>query len=166
MCVPNFADLSSPYDDPVPVEIPSTTCQTCSFITVGYRLKSPGFTVFDLYEEQFLDYLSSGLSLTPSQVVLQDFMWQEGPRLQMTIRLYPVGNNTFNQSEFNRLYNAFATWNITDSSIFGPYELLSFNPRSLSGTTISSDSVSKPVHCTRYTPMYNPRYHPDITLVS
>ncbi|KAG0602455.1 hypothetical protein M758_10G015700 [Ceratodon purpureus] len=138
VCVPNYDVLANPYDDNVPVEIPPNTCQTCKYITVGYRLKSPGFTVFDLYNQQFLAYLSSGLNLSQSQVVLQDYMWQQGPRLKMTIRLYPVGNNTFNQSEFDRLYNSFSAWKIPDSPVFGPYELISFDPRSLSAYETNS----------------------------
>lgn len=136
VCIPNFDILAYPYDDSVPVDIPPETCTTCRYITVGYRLKSPGFSVFDLYSQEFLAYLSSGLSLNLHQVVLQDYMWQAGPRLAMTIRLYPVGNNTFNQSEFDRLYSTFSAWNITDSPVFGPYELISFDPRSLSGNYV------------------------------
>lgn len=135
LCVPNSDPVSFNYDSTVPVEIPPNTCQTCKFITVGYRLKSPGFSVFDLYSQQFLVYLSSGLNLTRSQVVLKNYMWQQGPRLAMTILLYPNGNNTFNQSEFDRLYQTFSAWLIPDSAVFGPYELVSFDPRSLAGTT-------------------------------
>jgi serine/threonine protein kinase len=143
VCVPNFDPVGTPYDDRVPVEIPPDTCQTCRFITVGYRLKSPGFSVFDLYSQQFLAYLSSGLNLSHSQVVLQDYMWQQGPRLKMTIRLYPEGNHTFNQSEFDRLYNTFAAWRIPDSDLFGPFEFLSFDPRSVSAYDTASKGLSK-----------------------
>ena len=133
-CVQNYGILEYPYDTPQTREIPPNTCQTCKYILVGYRLKSPGFSVFDLYDEEFISYLSEGLNLTENQVVLQDYTWQVGPRLAMDIRLYPVGNITFNQSEFDRLYTAFSEWQMDDSTLFGPYELLSFTPRSLSGT--------------------------------
>jgi serine/threonine protein kinase/Leucine-rich repeat (LRR) protein len=132
ICIPNNDPVSFTYDSVVPLEIPPNTCTSCRYITVGYRLKSPGFSVFDLYSQQFLAYLSTGLSLSQHQVVLQDYMWQQGPRLAMNIRLYPVGNNTFNETEFDRLYQLFSQWLIPDSSVFGPYELVSFNPRSVS----------------------------------
>jgi serine/threonine protein kinase len=90
--------------------------------------------MFDRYDAEFVSYLSGGLNLSTSQVVLKNYTWQLGPRLEMSILLLPADNNTFNQSEFNRLYQTFANWGIPDSSLFGPYELLSFDPRGLQGT--------------------------------
>lgn len=81
-----------------------------------------------------MSYLSTGLNLTEDQVVIQQYTWQQGPRLSMIIQLLPAVNNTFNETEFQRLYKAFSNWQIPDSTVFGPYELLSFEPRNLSGT--------------------------------
>lgn len=89
--------------------------------------------MFDRYDAEFVSYLSGGLNLSTSQVVLKNYTWQLGPRLEMSIQLLPADNNTFNQSEFNRLYQTFANWGIPDSTLFGPYELLSFDPRGLQG---------------------------------
>lgn len=138
LCIPNNDPFIVPYDSTVTMETPPNLCQTCDFITVGYRLKSPGFSTFDRLDKQFVDYLSSGLNLTQNQVVLKNYMWQHGPRLLMTILLYPENSNSFNQSEFDRLYTTFSQWRIPDSEVFGPYELLSFDPR-----TLPTDGASK-----------------------
>ncbi|KAG0566527.1 hypothetical protein KC19_7G070000 [Ceratodon purpureus] len=108
---------------------PSDACQNCEPITVGYRLKSPGFTVFDRHDLAFTTYLSSGLNLSHHQVVLRDYTWQRGPRLAMTIQLLPERTTKFNDSEFDRLYRAFSDWLIPDGETFGPYELITFDPR-------------------------------------
>jgi Leucine-rich repeat (LRR) protein len=133
LCTPYNNSITVPFDSPQPIDFPPNACHTCTPITVEYRLKSPGFLTFDNYEAAFVSYLSSGLNLTEDQVVIQQYTWQPGPRLNMTILLLPAVNNTFNETEFQRLYTAFSTWQMPDSTVFGPYELISFNPRSLLG---------------------------------
>jgi hypothetical protein len=133
LCVANYNTDIINYDTTITPEYPPDACTICQPITVGYRLKSPGFSMFDRYDEEFVSYLSGGLNLSTSQVVLKNYTWQVGPRLEMSILLLPADNNTFNQSEFDRLYQTFANWGIPDSNLFGPYELLSFNPRGLQG---------------------------------
>jgi hypothetical protein len=88
-----------------------------------------------------VSYLSSGLNLTEDQVVIQQYTWQPGPRLYMIIQLLPAVNNTFNETEFQRLYKTFSNWQIPDSTVFGPYELLSFEPRNLSGTVCNCCNI-------------------------
>lgn len=135
VCVPILSDMLKSYDTPVTLPYPPNACHACQPIVVHYRLKSPGFNIFDRYDTAFVSYLSGGLNLTQDQVVLKDYTWQSGPRLAMTIDLLPgAPNNTFNQSEFSRLYNTFSNWKIPDSPVFGPYELISFDPRTLQGT--------------------------------
>lgn len=120
------------YDTTSTPEYPSNICSTCENITIGYRLVSPSFTLFDRYDTAFVSYLSGGLNLTQRQVVLRDYTWQRGPRLAMTILLFPERNyTTFVESELNRLYNSFSEWLIPGSEVFGPYEMISFEPRSM-----------------------------------
>ncbi|KAG0573274.1 hypothetical protein KC19_VG164000, partial [Ceratodon purpureus] len=69
----------------------------------------------------------------PSQVVLKDYTWERGPRLRMTILLFSRNGTSFEQPEFDRLYTNFSQWDLPDSARFGPWELLSFDPRSLAG---------------------------------
>jgi hypothetical protein len=50
----------------------------------------------------------------------------------MTLLLLPeVG--VFNVTEFNNLYAIFSQWKIVDNPVLGPYELLSFYPRTPPG---------------------------------
>ncbi|XP_042511451.1 probable LRR receptor-like serine/threonine-protein kinase At1g06840 isoform X5 [Macadamia integrifolia] len=101
------------------------SCSCAAPLWVGYRLKSPGFSDFVPYEIPFDWYLSTGLSLAPYQVDIDTFIWEEGPRLKMNLKLFPV-NYTFNNSELERIRGMFTGWHIPDSDIFGPYELLNF----------------------------------------
>lgn len=97
-------------------------------IFVGYRLKSPGFSDFLPYVETFKEYLSSGLRLNTSQLEIGTAEWQEGPRIQMDLKIFP-SNTTyrlFNRSEVLWIREMFSGWGIPDSQVFGPYEFLSF----------------------------------------
>ncbi|XP_065847821.1 probable LRR receptor-like serine/threonine-protein kinase At1g06840 isoform X2 [Euphorbia lathyris] len=109
----------------------STECFCSVPIVVGYRLKSPGFSHFQGYKFAFEEYLSSGLKLEFDQLYIETFQWEEGPRLKMHLELFPVyvpnSTHLFNTSELRRILNMFTGWNIPDSDIFGPYELLYFD---------------------------------------
>jgi len=130
LCIPILSDVVQ-YDTTSATEYPSNTCYSCENITIGFRLISPSFTLFDRYDAAFVSWLTAGLNLTQRQVVLQDYTWQKGPRLDTIILLFPENNYTrFAQSEFDRLYNTFSNWLIPDSEVFGPYELITFEPRS------------------------------------
>ncbi|CAM6089471.1 unnamed protein product [Calypogeia fissa] len=121
---------NSPY-----VLVPSTDsnqCRCAAPITVKYRLKSPSIVVFDLYEEAFQIYIASGLNLSEAQVEIQDYQYEPGPRIAITILLFPTGP-TFDDATLNALYSDFANWKIPDSSVFGPYELLQFIPPGTTG---------------------------------
>ncbi|KAJ6383284.1 hypothetical protein OIU78_026714 [Salix suchowensis] len=75
---------------------------------------------------------SSIVQFCSSQIVdlnLSSALWEEGPRLQMLLKLFPVYVNAnssriFNDSEARRIISMFTGWNIPDSDVFGPYELL------------------------------------------
>ncbi|KAG7949253.1 hypothetical protein I3843_13G052600 [Carya illinoinensis] len=107
-------------------------CFCAAPLLVGYRLKSPGFSDFRPYKSMFEDYLTYGLDLSRYQLHIDSFEWEEGPRLKMYLKLFPVYNNqsvngfTFNRSEVGRIMNMFTSWSIPDSDIFGPYEILNF----------------------------------------
>jgi hypothetical protein len=102
-------------------------CSCVVPVYVGYRLKSPGFSNFIPYESQFQQYLTSGLSLSSYQLEVSTFMWEEGPRLKMDLKIFPNNTPFFTVSEVFRLNGMFTAWQIADSDIFGPYELISFN---------------------------------------
>ncbi|KAL5199918.1 hypothetical protein ABZP36_021121 [Zizania latifolia] len=123
VCSPCSTDL--PYENIPMSPIP---CLCAIPLYVDYRLKSPGFWDFLPYEGQFQQYLSSGLSLSLYQLEVSTFMWEEGPRLKMYLKLFPNNTAYFNTSEVSRLKSMFTGWLIGDSDIFGPYELLNFNP--------------------------------------
>ncbi|XP_026457192.1 probable LRR receptor-like serine/threonine-protein kinase At1g06840 [Papaver somniferum] len=95
-------------------------------LKVGYRLKSPGFSDFPPYRDAFNVYLSSGLSLELYQLSVLSVAWEKGPRLKMHLNLFPNLVNIFNESEIRRIRGLFTGWNIDDSDIFGPYELMNF----------------------------------------
>ncbi|KAF7816252.1 putative LRR receptor-like serine/threonine-protein kinase [Senna tora] len=114
------------YSKKSPVE-----CFCAAPLLVGYRLKSPGFLEFGPYFNTFENYLSSGLSISNSQLEIDTFIWQEGPRLRMNLKLFPVSvdnqsSHTFNSSEVVRIGSLFTEWDIPDDDLFGPYELLNF----------------------------------------
>lgn len=95
-------------------------------------MKSPGFSDFRPYKSTFEEYLSSGLGLHLYQLEIDSYQWQKGPRLGMNLKLFPVyevnnqTSNTFNRSEVQRIMGMFTAWEIPDSELFGPYELLKF----------------------------------------
>lgn len=123
LCQPCSTDL--PFERVPMSPIP---CSCSIPVYVDYRLKSPGFWDYVPYESQFQQYLSSGLSLSLYQLEVSSFMWEEGPRLKMYLKLFPNNTPFFNASEVLRLNGMFTGWQIPDSDIFGPYELLNFNP--------------------------------------
>ncbi|KAH8943060.1 hypothetical protein BDL97_13G029000 [Sphagnum fallax] len=123
----------TPPDVPGPFLGSNSACNCVQPIVVGFQLKSPSFLFFDEFSEVFLSWLTAGLDLSLSQVSIQDAQWV-GPRLQMTLLLLPeVG--VFNVTEFDSLYAIFSQWKIVDNPVLGPYELLSFYPRTPPGNT-------------------------------
>ncbi|GKV20767.1 hypothetical protein SLEP1_g30845 [Rubroshorea leprosula] len=131
----NSTTSCPPQACPPPYEYSPTSpidCFCAVPLPVGYRLKSPGFSDFPPYLEPFEVYLTNGLSLNLFQLYINSFEWEEGPRLRMYLKLYPVYNvssnssNLFNASEVRRIRSMFTGWRIADSDIFGPYELISF----------------------------------------
>ena len=121
-CPPPFEYLSSPAS---PV-----ACFCAAPLFVGYRLKSPGFSDFRPYINAFEELLSSSLDLFLYQLYIDSFFWEEGPRLGMNLKIFPLYGNSsttkFNMSEVDRIFRLFTLWKMDSSDIFGPYELISF----------------------------------------
>ncbi|GFZ20006.1 leucine-rich repeat protein kinase family protein [Actinidia rufa] len=104
-------------------------CFCAAPLYIGYRLKSPGFSDFLSYRDPFQVYLTSGLKLNVYQLEIYSFTWEEGPRLWMDLKIFPVFDNTshvFNRTEVLRIRSMFTGWKIPDSPVFGPYEVLDF----------------------------------------
>lgn len=133
---------------PLYYEISPTSLEIClcaAPLLVGYRLKSPGFSNFLAYQNIFEDYLTSGLSLNLDQLKIDSVAWEKGPRLRMYFKLFPedVNNSSeFNSSEVLRIRGMFTGWNIPDSDVFGPYELINFTLTDIYKDVIVSSSSS------------------------
>lgn len=105
-----------------------TPCFCASPLRIGYRLKSPSFSYITPFIDEFEFYVTHALHLEPYQLFIDSCFWEEGPRLRMYLKLFPmVGNNhTFNESEVLRIRDIFADWGFPGNDFFGPYELLNF----------------------------------------
>ncbi|KAM4083656.1 hypothetical protein ACJW30_08G074400 [Castanea mollissima] len=120
---------------PPPYEYSPTSpvdCFCARPLFVGYRLKSPEFSDFRPYRHEFEVFLTSRLELSLYQLYIDSFTWEEGPRLGMHLKFFPVydaENNThvFNRSEIQRIFDIFTSWKIHNPDMFGPYEFISFS---------------------------------------
>ena len=113
---------------------PDQYCGSCQKITIDLRLKSPLTFSFDEYSAQIEDWFTTGLSLNPKQVAATSYAWISGPRLNVTILIYPSNeSSTFRASEFEYIFSNIVQWNLTGRVPLGPWELLAFYPRSLEG---------------------------------
>ncbi|RWR79085.1 putative LRR receptor-like serine/threonine-protein kinase [Cinnamomum micranthum f. kanehirae] len=108
-------------------------CFCAAPIRVGYRLKSPSFSDFYPYRSSFKMFLTSELKLNLSQLSIDSFIWESGPRLRMYLKFFPLYDNhsgtiahQFNTSEIVRIKNIFTDWSIVANDTFGPAELLNF----------------------------------------
>ncbi|KAK1437182.1 hypothetical protein QVD17_02969 [Tagetes erecta] len=106
-------------------------CFCASPLKIDYRLKSPSFSYFPPYQDLFEVYVTRSLDLDFYQLNIVSIMWEKGPRLRMTLKLFPkaVGTNSsnvFSASDVLRIRGIFTTWVFPGSHLFGPYELLNF----------------------------------------
>ncbi|KAL2484960.1 Leucine-rich repeat protein kinase family protein [Abeliophyllum distichum] len=105
-------------------------CFCASPILIGYRLKSPSFSYLPPYKHTFELYLTSSLTLLLYQLYIDSSFWEEGPRLRMYLKLFPVAStdhsSLFNTSEILRIRSIFTTWELPRDDFYGPYELLNF----------------------------------------
>ena len=127
---PSCGDQSCPLDNFFEfVPDSPVQCFCAAPIRIGYRLKSPSFSYFHPYYNEFKVYLTTSLNLDVSQLSIDSFFWEEGPRLRMYLKLFPVYDNrshTFNTSEIQRIRGVFTSWRFPRTDFFGPYELLNF----------------------------------------
>lgn len=83
----------------------------CAFpLLIGYCLKSPGFLDFSSYIHQFEVHLSSVLQLELFQLDIDYAAWEEGPRLRLYLKIFPVYDNVlsiFSKSEVGRIQTMF-----------------------------------------------------------
>lgn len=108
----------------------SGKCRCAQPIQMTLRLKSPSFSFFDRFKAEFFNLVTSVLGLTSSQVQLKSSTWEAGPRLRVLMYLFPL-NETFDATEYQRLFSLVANWNLSAGtewalSVLGPYELLNF----------------------------------------
>ncbi|MED6196106.1 hypothetical protein PIB30_044166 [Stylosanthes scabra] len=112
----------------------SSDCVCAAPLYVDYRLKSPGFeSDFPAFMSNFQTYFTNGLNIETNQLYINDYHWEEGPRLRMNLKVFPstVDNTTnqkFNDSEYSRIRSKLTGWNVSDSDLFGPYELMNLPP--------------------------------------
>ncbi|KAL2610744.1 hypothetical protein R1flu_029317 [Riccia fluitans] len=117
-------------------------CRCAAPAIVKTRLKSYSFGIFEPYEQQYITYLAAGLHLAEEQVQIKEIEYEPGPRLGMTLLLFPTGFS-FNVSEIARLYQAWSHWEIPMDKLFGPYEFISFQVTSGGPTSDHSGGLSK-----------------------
>ncbi|KAI7982829.1 putative LRR receptor-like serine/threonine-protein kinase [Camellia lanceoleosa] len=128
----NSSDNCLVQSCPSPYEYaPNSPCFCAAPLIVGYRLKSPGFRDFEPYWVPFERCLTTDLELNPFQLEIASVFWEEGYRLRMNLKIFPVyvdntSSHLFNTTEVQRIRSMFTGWNIDDTEIFGPYELLDF----------------------------------------
>ncbi|KAK7287013.1 hypothetical protein RJT34_22419 [Clitoria ternatea] len=103
-------------------------CFCASPLRIGYLLKSPSFSYFPPYTTSFELYVTQSLSLDLYQLSIDSYVWEEGPRLRMYLKLFPLFNDSpsrvFNLSEVRRILRLFTSWKFHRNDFFGPYELL------------------------------------------
>ncbi|XP_027941999.1 probable LRR receptor-like serine/threonine-protein kinase At1g06840 isoform X2 [Vigna unguiculata] len=134
---------------PPPYEY-TVECICAAPLIVHYRLKSPGFSDFREYVTEFESFLTNGLSVHTNQLFIERFTWEEG-RLRMNLKLFPeyidnTSSRQFSKNEVVRIRDMFREWDISDSDLFGPYELLDFvllDIYSEAITPSSSSGISK-----------------------
>ncbi|KAJ6871655.1 hypothetical protein NC652_037115 [Populus alba x Populus x berolinensis] len=104
-------------------------CFCAAPLGIGLRLRSPSISDFQPYKFPFGLWITDYLEMNPYQLVIDSFMWEEGPRLRMYLKIFPSFSNDtykFNTSEILQLMDEFATFSIPGDDTFGPYDLLNF----------------------------------------
>ncbi|KAI9380698.1 hypothetical protein POPTR_016G140101v4 [Populus trichocarpa] len=104
-------------------------CFCAAPLGIGLRLRSPSISDFQPYKFPFELWITDYLGMNPYQLVVDSFMWEEGPRLRMYLKIFPSFSNDthkFNTSEILQLMDEFATFSFPSDDTFGPYDLLNF----------------------------------------
>ncbi|KAK7385633.1 hypothetical protein VNO78_31381 [Psophocarpus tetragonolobus] len=134
-------ESDSSFNDNFTVSCPSQACPPpyeytvdcfCAApLVVNYRLKSPAFSDFRRYMNAFQSMMSKGLKIHINQFYIDSFAWEDGPRLGMNLKLFPIyvdnrSSHVFNTSEVLRIRNSFIDFDLPTNDLFGPFELLNF----------------------------------------
>ncbi|KAJ6365850.1 hypothetical protein OIU76_030599 [Salix suchowensis] len=104
-------------------------CFCAAPLGIGLRLRSPSISDFQPYKFPFQLWITSYLGLDSYQLVIDSFIWEEGPRLRTYLKIFPSFSNDtykFNTSVIQLLMDQFATFSIPGDDTFGPYDLLNF----------------------------------------
>ncbi|XP_030942318.1 probable LRR receptor-like serine/threonine-protein kinase At1g06840 [Quercus lobata] len=125
----NSTSVPIPTVCPPSYECSTTSTQSCfcaAPLIVEYRLKSPGFTDFRPYIDDFEVYMTAEcLNLSLNQLDFKNlWAWEVGPRLKITLKFFPENTSVFNSSEVQRITSNFTYWKFPLNDVFGPYELL------------------------------------------
>ncbi|KAH0724106.1 hypothetical protein KY289_007150 [Solanum tuberosum] len=118
------------YSEHVPTLVDGCFC--AAPFGVGFRLRSPSFSDFPPHYSDFVQWIKDSVNLNIYQIYIHSVAWQSGRRLRMFLKFFPPRINDsndftkFNDSEIVRIANVFATFNLTGSDVFGPYDLLNF----------------------------------------
>ncbi|KAJ0028500.1 hypothetical protein Pint_35114 [Pistacia integerrima] len=113
---------------------------------VDVRLKSPCISDFPPYMNAFVLEVTSSLGLNRYQLLINSLLWQNGRRLLITLKVFPqyINNTTneFNKSEVYRIMDRIATFTLSLSDVFGPYELINFTRHGPYADVILEDQKS------------------------
>lgn len=108
-------------------------CFCAAPLVIDFRLKSPGFSDFRIYMNGFRRFMSSSSDIDNSQLHISSFSWEQGPRLRMELKIFPMyvdntSSPVFNRSEVLRIKKLFLDFDISSNDLFGPFEFLGFSP--------------------------------------
>ena len=121
-CLPQSCPISENYGY-VP-ESPDK-CFCALPLEVVLRLRSPAISDFRPYKSSYRMLITSGLGFHLYQLLVESFIWEKGPRLRLNLKFFPqYPNQTFNDSEIQRITYMIATFSIPSNDTFGSYELL------------------------------------------
>lgn len=107
---------------------PPLSCYCDVPLGVWIRLRSPSFSHFQPYIDQFKKYITSNLEVEPPyQLDIGKYLWQRGPRLYLFLKFSPKKRNAtslFITDGIQRICDRFATFEIPGDKLFGSYDLL------------------------------------------
>ncbi|GMY05937.1 putative lrr receptor-like serine/threonine-protein kinase [Fagus crenata] len=103
-CSTNTTSVCPAQGCPPPYEYSPTSPVACFCalpLFVGYRLKSPGFSDFPPYRDTFQENVTTHLKLFLYQLHIDSLAWEEGNRLRMVLKFYPVSDDVNSTHFFN-----------------------------------------------------------------
>ncbi|KAJ0028499.1 hypothetical protein Pint_35116 [Pistacia integerrima] len=163
-CGPNIGDdeVSGTSNDTSNPTCPQQSCPTslhmeyvpespascfCALpLGVDVRLRSPSISDFRPYMNAYMLNVTSSLGLNRYQLLFNSFLWQKGPRLLISLKVFPQyinsTTNEFNKNEVYRIMDLIATFTLPLSDVFGPYELINFTRHGPYADVILEDKKS------------------------